>query len=144
MSKAPALYWQRIPFHLAGAHTHRNLVLTAIEVNGARVNVLLTHLDSRDLDRRQKQLRAAGELFLSLAEPAILMGDLNSTVEDEQLRRILAAPGVVDAIEAGGAKTPENRIDWILTRGMRVSASGVTDNGASDHPLVWAELEVDE
>ncbi|HEY2838423.1 MAG TPA: endonuclease/exonuclease/phosphatase family protein, partial [Pirellulales bacterium] len=112
------------------------------EVDGARVNVLLTHLDSRDLDRRQKQLRAAGELFLSLAEPAILLGDLNSMADDEQLRRLLDSPGVTDAVTAGGAKSNTDRIDWIITRGLRTLDSGVIDNGASDHPFVWAELEV--
>jgi endonuclease/exonuclease/phosphatase family metal-dependent hydrolase len=142
VTRCKTLFWQRIPFDLARANTHRNLVLTAIEVSGVRVNVLLTHLDSRDLDRRHNQLRAAGELFLSLAEPAILLGDLNSGPEDEQLQRLLNAPGVVDAVTAGGAGSPAGRIDWILTRGLRTLESGVVDNGASDHPFVWAELEV--
>jgi len=142
LTRLPAYYWQRIPFNLAGSHTHRNLVLTAVDVDGARVNVVLTQLDSRDLDRRQNQLRAAGELFLSLAEPAILMGDLNSRANDEQLRRILDAPGVIDALSTGGASSDPGRIDWILTRGLKVVTSGATDTGASDHPFVWAELEV--
>jgi endonuclease/exonuclease/phosphatase family metal-dependent hydrolase len=142
LSTLPVRYWQRIQFDLAGAHTHRNLVVTAVEVDGVKVNVLLTHLDSRDLGRRHNQLRAAGELFLSLAEPAILLGDLNSTADDEQLQRLLHAPGVVDAVAAGGAKASASRIDWILTRGLRTVESGVVDNGASDHPLVWAELEI--
>jgi len=142
LTRCKALYWQRIPLDLAGANTHRNVVVTAIEIEGVRVNVLLTHLDSRDLARRHNQLRAVGELFLSLAEPAILLGDLNSGPEDEQLQRLLAAPGVVDAVTAGGAGPATGRIDWILTRGLRTLESGVVDNGASDHPFVWAELEV--
>jgi endonuclease/exonuclease/phosphatase family metal-dependent hydrolase len=142
LTSAKTFYWQRIPLDLAGANTHRNVVLTAIEVSGVRVNVLLTHLDSRDLERRHNQLRAVGELFLSLAEPAILLGDLNSGPEDEQLQRLLSSPGVVDAVTAGGASSPSGRIDWILTRGLRTLDSGVLDNGASDHPFVWAELEV--
>lgn len=143
LSKLPALFWQRIPLDLAGANTHRNFVLTAIELDGARVNVVLTHLDSRNLDRRHKQLRAASELFLSLAEPAILLGDLNSGPEDVELQRLLNKPGVVDAVTAGGAgPPPQGRIDWILTRGLRTLESGVIDNGASDHPFVWTELEV--
>ena len=32
-------------------------------------------------------------------------------------------------------------IDHIFVRGLRPVNAGVRDDGASDHPLVWAELE---
>jgi endonuclease/exonuclease/phosphatase family metal-dependent hydrolase len=138
----PVLAWQRMPLPRAGAHTYRNMVLSTLDVGSHRLHVLVSHLDSRDMARRQEQLRTIGELFLSLAAPAILMGDLNTPPGDPQLTRLLASPGVTDALEATTAAIPPHRIDWILTRGLRTVCSGCDDDGASDHPLYWAELEV--
>jgi len=141
LSTRPVTAWQRIPFPRAGAHTHRNMVLTTFAVAGREVHVVLTHLDSRDSARRQEQLRTAGALFLSLQPPAILMGDLNSLPDDQQLQTLLGTPGVVDALAAGNPAMPSRRIDWILSRGLRAVAAECVDRGASDHPLYWAEFE---
>lgn len=142
LTDLPVVSWQRMPLARAGAKTHRNMVLAIVEVDRRRVNVLLTHLDSRDATRRQEQLRVAGELFLSLAEPAVLMGDLNTQPGDEQLERLLAAPGVEDCIAHTAEPAPQSRLDWILVRGLRCARAGMIDRGASDHPCYWAELEV--
>jgi endonuclease/exonuclease/phosphatase family metal-dependent hydrolase len=142
LCRLPVSAWQRIPLPRAGAHTHRNVVFSTIHVGSETVRVLLTHLDSRDALRRQEQLRTVGELFLALAPPAILMGDINTLLDDDQLQQLLAVPGVVDAVAAGMPEPPERRIDWILTRGLRTVAAGCQDRGASDHPLYWAELEI--
>ena len=120
------------------------MVLTTVDVAGERVQVLLAHLDSRDVGRRQEQLRAAGQLFLSLAAPAILLGDFNTSQGDPRLDELLAAPGVADALADSTVRMPTARIDWILTRGLRSVSSGCADHGASDHPLYWAELEIAE
>ena len=142
LSSLPVTSWQRIPLPRAGSHTYRNAVLTTIEVGGRPVHVLLTHLDSRDVARRQEQLRTVGELFLSLSAPAVLMGDLNTPPDDPQLGRLLSAPGVSDAVAQGMPAISWQRIDWILTRGLRSVSAGCEDSGASDHPLYWAELEI--
>jgi hypothetical protein len=65
---------------------------------------------------------------------------LNSEAGEAELRRLLAAPGVIDAVgqKLGAAAPP--RIDWIFVRGLRVLDAGLRDNGASDHPMAWAEL----
>ena len=141
LSSCPATAWQRIPFPRAGAHTHRNMVLTTFNVGGREVRVVLTHLDSRDNARRREQLRTASALFLALQPPAILMGDLNSLPEDPQLQSLLAAPGVIDALATGNPAMPPRRIDWIMARGLRAVAAECVDHGASDHPLYWVELE---
>ena len=70
------------------------------------------------------------------------MGDLNTRRGDEQIQRLLKENGVIDALDRGDAK-PEPTIDWLLVRGLRVVSSGRRDDGASDHPLVWAELELE-
>jgi endonuclease/exonuclease/phosphatase family metal-dependent hydrolase len=142
LTALPVLSWQRIPLPRAGAHTYRNVVLSTVDVGGRRVHVLVAHLDSRDIARRQEQLRTIGELFLSLAPPAILMGDLNTPPGDPQLAKLLGTPGVADALAGTAAAGPSHRIDWILIHGLRSVASGCDDHGASDHPLYWAELEI--
>ncbi|HVU89267.1 MAG TPA: endonuclease/exonuclease/phosphatase family protein [Pirellulales bacterium] len=144
LCRLPVTAWQRIPLPRAGAHTHRNVVFSTIDVSGHAVHVLLTHLDSRDAERRHEQLRTVGELFLSLAPPAILLGDMNTLPDDPQLQELLGVPGVVDAVAAGMTEPPPRRIDWLLTRGLRTVAAGCEDHGASDHPLYWADVEVVE
>ena len=141
LSRLPATFWQRIPLARRFHHSHRNMVLVGVEHRGRTVHVLLTHVTRGDDRDRSAQLRAAIALFTALAEPAILLGDLNTTADDPQIRGLLARPGVVDPVgEVLGPKTPE-RIDWILVRGLRTVDAGIVDNGASDHPMVWAELE---
>jgi endonuclease/exonuclease/phosphatase family metal-dependent hydrolase len=104
---------------------------------------LLTHITRRDDRDRREQLRSVIALFLAIDKPAILLGDLNSDDEDPQIRQLLQTPGVSDPVaEVLGGETPP-RIDWVLTRGFRSLDAGVYDNGASDHPLVWAEIALE-
>jgi len=141
LSAWPASFWQRIPLAHRRERGYRNAVLVGLEHGGRTVRVLLTHVTRSDDASRREQLRAVAELFLSLAEPAVLLGDLNSAADDPEMRRLLAAAGVRDPLgETLGAATPPH-IDWILARGMRCRAAGLRDEGASDHPLFWAELE---
>ena len=132
LCRLPVSAWQRIPLPRAGAHTYRNAVFSTIDVGAHTVRVLLTHLDSRDAERRHEQMRMVGELFLSLAPPAILMGDMNTFPGDPQLDLLLARPGVVDAVAAGMAEPPLRRMDWILTAACARSRPACEDHGASD------------
>ncbi len=79
-------------------------------------------------------------MFLSLQEPAILLGDLNDGAKNKEISALLASPGVHDPIdERLGANA--GRVDWILTRGLRTVNVGRTEAGASDHEFFWADLE---
>jgi hypothetical protein len=69
------------------------------------------------------------------------MGDLNTAADDPDLRRLLASPGVRDLVGETAARDSSRRIDWILARGLHSVQAGIVDTGASDHPLVWAEVE---
>lgn len=139
LSLADADWWQRLPLPSA-SRGYRNLVLMSVPLAGGSVNVVATHLDRNDAAAREDQFRAASELFLALAEPAMLMGDLNTTADEPLLAALLAREEVHDPLrEILGQETPR-RIDWILTRGLRTIDAGTIDNGASDHPLVWAKV----
>jgi len=146
LSALPVSFWQRIPLSHQSDHGLRNAVLVGLKFRGRTVHVLLTHISRQDDAERQAQLRAVIALFRSLAEPAILLGDLNSNADDPQIRELLAIPGVADPVgEILAAKSPgkdlPERIDWIITRGLRGVDAGIHDSGESDHPLIWAELE---
>lgn len=144
LSVLPVESWQRIPLERRTGRGYRNAVLANLQHNGRTIHVLLTHVARSDEQERQSQLRTVIELYESLAAPAILLGDLNTLADDPRLSRLLKLPGVRDAVgEALGAKTPP-RIDWIITRGLRCLRAGVEENEASDHPLVWAEVEAEE
>jgi len=140
LATRPTERWERIPLPAtSGTGLHNALLARTCHENHA-VQILVTHLVHGDRALRDQQLQAAIRLFLSLDEPVILLGDLNTTHSDPQIRNLLAVPGVVDAL---ASKRPSDRrigIDWILVRGLRVVDTGIRDEGASDHPLVWAEV----
>ncbi len=153
LSTLPVGFWQRIPLSRKYDHSYRNAVLVGLRHRDRTIHVLLTHITRRDDRDRRSQLRAVIAMFLALDEPAILLGDLNSDADDPQIRRLLETPGVglpsvghEDAPPNGrvgeilGREAPR-RIDWIFTRGLRCLDAGIRDDGASDHPLIWAELE---
>ncbi len=132
---------QRIPLSGTQGKKFRNLILASFRHQGQTVHVLAAHIDR--VKDRTHQLQTAVSLFLSLAEPAILMGDLNTAASDPQIQRLLAVNGVCDAMaQANKTHLPEKRIDWIFTRGLRCVTAGLVPTVASDHPLVWAELEI--
>jgi endonuclease/exonuclease/phosphatase family metal-dependent hydrolase len=141
LSSLPVRSWRREPLHCTQGKGFRNLIVAELEHEGATIHLIVTHLDRvRD---RKAQLEVVIQKFLALPPPAILMGDLNTTADDPQLARLLATPGVVDCVADGLAGKAPKRIDWIIARGLRAVSAGIEDEGASDHPLVWAEVEVD-
>jgi endonuclease/exonuclease/phosphatase family metal-dependent hydrolase len=147
LSRLPVASWERIPLPRQFDRSYRNMVLVGVQYRAAKhdtrtVRLLLTHLNRRYEAERQAQLQAVIALYLSLAEPAILLGDLNSSADDPQMRQLLGTPGVSDVVGAKLSAKASGLIDWIIVRGMHCVDAGIRDNSASDHPLVWAELEL--
>ncbi|MEN6406860.1 MAG: endonuclease/exonuclease/phosphatase family protein [Thermoguttaceae bacterium] len=147
LTKAPVAFWQWIPLPRRSDPSYRNMVLANLEFCDAKnrpttVHLLLTHVNQRYNADRHAQLQSVIAMYLALAEPAILTGDFNSTADDPEIQRLLHTPGVSDVVgEKSTVKMPE-RIDWIFVRGLRCTQAGIRKNVASDHPLVWAELEL--
>lgn len=140
--RLPVRRWERTPLSASPRRQPKCLVVSEVELGQAVVTVLVTHLDhAKD---QGSQLKEVADRFLSAKGPAVLMGDLNVRPADGPLRELLAKPGVVDALSSVlQDRAPGDRVDWILCKGARVLDSGLVDTGASDHPLVWAELAVD-
>lgn len=140
LSGLPVAWWQRIPLPREYGKSYRNLLLAQVEKQGVTIQVVVAHIDRSDDRERAAQLRQAGDLFLALAEPAVLMGDMNSDATDAGIRRLLSVEGVRDPVgEKLRGQTPR-RIDWILVRGLEWTDAGIVHEGASDHPHVWVEL----
>lgn len=136
----PVGQWVRAPLPTTRLRGLRNIVLTHVEVGGSRVVVLVTHLDV--VTDHDLQLALVSDLFLSLQEPAILMGDLNTRRGNPVLDKLLKTPGVADAAGGKSEGQAADRIDWIITRGLTVVDCGVHAKGESDHPMLWAELQI--
>lgn len=132
--------WQRVPLTGTRRKGHRNLIIAEVDHGGRTFHVIVAHLDR--VQDRERQLEQAIAAFLGLPEPAMLLGDLNTMADDPQLSRLLSTPGVHDVVAEGLSDPPPRRIDWILARGLRGARSAVVDTKASDHPLVWAEVEL--
>jgi endonuclease/exonuclease/phosphatase family metal-dependent hydrolase len=140
LTSLPVAYWQRIPLAGRQQGSHRNLLWVRLVYGERIINVLSTHIE-RQRDR-QDQLRAAVNLFLALAPPVALLGDLNSSEQDPIIKELLATPGVHDPVGTCLGTAAPSRIDWIFTRGLRGVQAQVCSNGASDHPCMVAELEL--
>ncbi|MEX2122127.1 MAG: endonuclease/exonuclease/phosphatase family protein [Pirellulales bacterium] len=144
LSSLPVTSWQQIPLARRHGRSFRNLLLANVQYGGRTIRVVVAHIDRSSDEERRTQLRVAGDLFMSLAAPAVLLGDMNTPGEEPEIRRLLDAPGVRDPLaDVLGDKAPR-RIDWIFTRGLRTLDAGIVEIGASDHPHIWAELELEK
>jgi endonuclease/exonuclease/phosphatase family metal-dependent hydrolase len=131
--------WQRIPLP-SDPSNPRNAILATVEYSGGTIRILVTHLTRRNPVRQDAQLQAVSSLFLSLAEPAILLGDMNARPDHPLIRQLRATPGVVEPFGELRQSDSTVRIDWIFLRGLRALHVETVDRGASDHPLVWVEV----
>ncbi|HEY1922333.1 MAG TPA: endonuclease/exonuclease/phosphatase family protein [Tepidisphaeraceae bacterium] len=140
LTSLPVEHWQRIPLAAQSAESNREVLLLQLQFSGRPLNVLITHLPTEE--DREAQLATVGSLFLSLQEPAILMGDFNSKNDSPAIQAMRKSPGVIDPI--GDAVIAKNSQSWdrIFARGMQCGTCGFIDKGASDHPLAWAELKL--
>ena len=136
LCRLPIDGWLRIPLPIKRHSGMRNILLLRVIHQDKPVNVIITHIVSTERDPRQ--LHAVIDLFLSLKEPAILMGDLNNRLHDPLLRTLLDRPDVHTAIDH--TLPEQNFKDWIIFRGLVRLDSKIYPVGASDHPTLHVEL----
>lgn len=129
-----------LEYHPEKSRSHRNLLKAEIELAEQPVTVLVTHLDRGAI--RPTQLQFVLQAFAA-HEPAILLGDLNTTEADPILSTFLSDTNNVDAVAVAlGEEDPPHRIDWILTRGLEVLNGGIVPAGVSDHPCYWVDVMI--
>jgi endonuclease/exonuclease/phosphatase family metal-dependent hydrolase len=134
----------RIPLPTPSRQRFRAALLTNFTHWGRTVHLLAVHIDKdTEQDTHDLQLKASFDLFLSLSEPAILLGDLNEFSTHPELVRLMQTPGVHNALaNIPGPTVKKNPIDWIFTRGLRTVRAEWITNPASDHPVARADLEL--
>jgi endonuclease/exonuclease/phosphatase family metal-dependent hydrolase len=136
----PVQHWQRIVLPSETFRACRNYVLTDVDFHGKTIHFLTTHVDFKP--GGAEQLRIVSDVFLRLPEPAVLMGDLNSSEKNPQIQKLLKTPGVEDATASFLGEQPPSRVDWIFLRGLKTVDAGVVPVGASDHPAYWAQVQL--
>jgi endonuclease/exonuclease/phosphatase family metal-dependent hydrolase len=144
LTRFPLADYVRIPLPTPSRQRFRAALLTNFEHWGRTVHVLTVHIDKdEEKDTHNIQLRTSFDLFLSLSEPAILLGDLNEFATHPEMVRVLSTPGVHNALaDIPGPTVKKNPIDWIITRGLRTVRAEWITNPASDHPVARADLEL--
>jgi len=136
----------RIPLPTPARHRFRAALLANFLHQGRIVHLLAVHID-KDLEQNTHdiQLRTVADLFLSLREPAILLGDLNDFSTHPEIVRLLQTPGVHSALaDVPRPTVKSDPIDWIFTRGFRTVRAEWRPTPSSDHPVACAELELSE
>ena len=129
LTALPVESWQRIPLAASNGRGYRNAVLARLPHGERTISVLLTHIARSDDLTRRDELRQTIDLYLKLPEPAIFLGDLNSEAAEPEVRGLLAAPGVIDAVGQKLGPSDPPRIDFIFVRGLRVLDAGLRDGG---------------
>jgi endonuclease/exonuclease/phosphatase family metal-dependent hydrolase len=142
VTRIPLTDCVRIPMPTPSRQRFRAAFLANFPFRGRTVHLLAVHID-KDMEQNthDNQLHTIADLFLSLQEPAILMGDLNEFGTHPEIVRLIGTPGVRNAL-AGIARptVKSDPIDWIFTRGFRTVHAEWRANPASDHPVACAEL----
>lgn len=148
LSRHPIIDSGNTPLPGRPGEVARGLLRATLEVDGHRIDVFATHLESTSARTRTVQSRAVVGRVLRSRRPVVLGGDLNSRPERPPVRRLVRA-GLVDAWEAAGrgegftvpAGSPGRRIDFVLAdKSFRVRSADVLLSAVSDHRAVRAEL----
>jgi endonuclease/exonuclease/phosphatase family metal-dependent hydrolase len=133
--------WRRTPLPHIRGKGHRNMVHLDVPFGPGVLSVVMTHLSLiKPKQQHGSEFEVVTDLFLKLPPPAVLMGDLNKHADNPAMLRLLATAGVEDPVGQRVAHFP-HRWEYILLRGVRWRDAGRVDPGASDHALIWVEVE---
>lgn len=128
--------WQRTPLPGTQWSHHRNAAICMTTFNNEPLTLIVTHID-RTIDRAQ-QLGFLAKLIDAHPGQLVLMGDFNTRPDDPLLKPF--RDRLTDAINLHLRPPNSDQVDWIFTRSVSVLDAGLTDHGASDHPLAWAVI----
>jgi len=132
---------QMLPRDIKKNRAFRNYLVAKFEWQGKEIVVITTHLGRGELVNVQLDL--VMQTFLRYPH-AILMGDFNLMPDSPLWQAYLDKNEFSEA----ATNTPvlahhQERLDYIFVRGLRIVNSGNHPRGISDHPMIWAEVELD-
>lgn len=140
LSRFPIKKWTIEMLPDATGKQYRNLVTAFIDFNTIEVAVLVTHLHTKI--GREQQMALVLEKFKHY-DHAILMGDMNTTINNPAIQGLLNNVDFIDAVQTAiPGSDVDNRIDWILTKGFHVQTGQSEPIGVSDHPYYQVELSL--
>ena len=124
----------------------RSVLETVVRIDGATLNVYVTHLTawgSLNSKSRDEQLHCLARHIRTSRYPYLLMGDLNAPPDTPELRAFRA----LDAAQLCGPDIAithprtRRRLDYIFADyGWRIVDTRAVDTGVSDHYPLLAEL----
>jgi endonuclease/exonuclease/phosphatase family metal-dependent hydrolase len=130
--------WTRTPLPTGDRMAFRNVLHLEVPFGSGTLNVLMVHMAKKS--DRARDFAIVADMFRQLPKPAIMMGDMNTRPNDPIMQQLLQSGDVEDPV--GQRLTyPRDRVDFILTRGVKWNDAGLVENKATDHPLVWVEVE---
>jgi endonuclease/exonuclease/phosphatase family metal-dependent hydrolase len=124
----------------------RSLLESLIRIDGANINVYVTHLTSWGKLKsasRDEQLMCVAKHVRSSSYPYILLGDLNAPPERDEIRHFRRLNAAQICGEEIGVTIPalNERIDYVWADyGWEIRSCRVLETGPSDHYPVIAEL----
>ncbi len=139
LSRLPVTRWSIHALPDYTGKSYRNMTVIEFEWQGESVRFINTHLHTGQ--GREEQLDLVLAEFAKYPI-AILVGDFNSRDDTKALSDAIANPKITDAISLAqtDAEDPEQRIDWILTKGFSVESGKFVNRGISDHPYYEVTL----
>lgn len=133
---------------LPGSGEPRSILESILEIEGARIRFLVTHL-SLGKDRRRGHRFQQIEFIRRLVErgklPTVLVGDFNVTPKSPEITMLLESQLLQISGEAREVthRLVRRRIDYILTdEQWETERAGVLRVGPSDHWPLFAELRL--
>ena len=130
-------------YALPGQGEPRSLLEATVALRGGVINVYITHFEAWGrLQRRARtaQVACVRKIISKSRHPYILMGDLNATPKDPEIRQLIDAGAVHDTLGPDLVTHPltGQRIDYILIPpGWEARGTHVVKSGPSDHwPVV--------
>jgi endonuclease/exonuclease/phosphatase family metal-dependent hydrolase len=124
----------------------RSVIEAVVEIDGARLNVYVTHLTTWgrfNRDSRRQQLECVAQHVASSRYPYLLLGDFNAPPTAPEVASFIAArPAMLCGRDIGVTHHLMNeRIDYIFADwGWDVRSARVLPTGPSDHWPITAEL----
>ncbi|HEY0160032.1 MAG TPA: endonuclease/exonuclease/phosphatase family protein [Thermoanaerobaculia bacterium] len=131
---------------LPGTGEPRTLLETVIRVNGGLIEFYVTHTSAwgpLGEAARRDQLTCVQAHVRASRHPYILVGDLNTPPESDEMKAFLSGNTLQFAGDprASTHRILGQRLDYILAdAGWKVRSAAVLDDGPSDHRPVLAEL----
>ena len=138
LSRFPILSWRSRPMRVNGKTSYRAVILARLALGDRSVNVVVAHVERGEA--RDAQLSELRDLLAHTPAPALLLGDFNRGLHHAELRRMAELPGVTYAVPTQPGSRPRHA-DHIYAKGFVVDGGGIVPTDASDHPVVWTELE---